>query len=197
MLPNLQDSLGLPAPAALGMMIYGAVSYFVTGPFIAERIATRDHLGVCMQTAADQVQRHSKNALGAATQGSPADPRLLELEAIMPFLNNPMMKSVGAINGVDLGAVAAQAKQRIEQQARQIKAGAEQTITRIHGETALRLKDVPRRCACVIGEALERTRSDFALYVGTLKLVEPAKVRNFGSVIATVDSAGICQGQPS
>jgi hypothetical protein len=153
--------------AVLGIGLYLAGAWLAAGP-IAERVAVRDYLPLCIVGLSEGSNDSASSSL---------DP---QQELALGLTQELLGKLPGEVG--DLGrSIIDGAKRRAEEQRRKA------------GEAVARM--APDRCQCRMRLALEMTRMDFALWVGTLKLHQPASVRDFGSVMATVDRNNVCGGK--
>jgi|EndMetStandDraft_5_1072996.scaffolds.fasta_scaffold02520_6 hypothetical protein len=80
----------VPRPLVLAGAIYGAVSWSVTGPLVAERMAETRFLPACVA--------------GLKAQPLPKDPAEAVLDVLRnsPLLNDPLMRSLGIDRDLDL-----------------------------------------------------------------------------------------------
>ena len=54
------------------------------------------------------------------------------------------------------------------------------------------LVDAKRHCTCLLSETHKETRRDYAIWVGSLRLIENTGVRAFFSVLKKLENDGIC-----
>jgi hypothetical protein len=155
----------IPKEAALGLLACACMAWLAAGP-ISERVAVRDHLPRCI---IGQMEAGGEQGL------STLDP---QQELALGLTQELMRKLPGGLGDM-MGDVVTSAERLAE--ARRRKAA--ETVART----------APDRCRCRMRLALDMTRMDFALWVGTLKVYQPASVRDFGSVMATVDKNNICE----
>jgi len=163
MISGIQDILS--KEVALGLGLYFAIAYLAAGP-ISARIAERDHLPACIT-----------NATAAGQQDSDAPPASREALArevyrqALDRLPGPMRQLIGDPADAMLGAL--ERAKRAEQEAVARRA--------------------PDRCRCRIALALAETRTDWALYVGSLKLYRPQPVDRFGDLVTKADPQSPCE----
>jgi hypothetical protein len=164
----MMDALkSMPGPqTCLGLGLYAGICWLAAGP-IGERIAVRDHLSRCVAGLSETV----------SDAAASMDPRQqLAIDLAQEFggqLPGPLGETLrDLLNSAE----------RLAENRRRKAAEAD-------------ARKSPDRCQCRMRMALSMTRMDFALWVGTLKLHQPASVRDFGSVMATVDRNNVCGGQ--
>jgi len=81
----------IPKPAILALAAYGAISWYVTGPLVAQRVAAVYHYPGCVAGL--------KAPLRPGV--SPADKVLNDLERL-PFFQSPLMRQLGLDGYLDL-----------------------------------------------------------------------------------------------
>lgn len=146
-----------------GIAVYAGLAFLAAGP-ISERVAARDHLPACLK---DQV-RMTGETIPVAT------PEMMAAE----IYSKALRQLPGPFGDIAIGALNAQ-KEAQERQRRQRAV-----------ELARR---APGVCQCRMSMALSLTRSDWALWVGTLKLYRPEAVSNFGGVMGRIDKDKVCE----
>lgn len=152
----------LSKEAALGIGLYVAAAYLAAGP-ISERIAVRDHLPQCVSQTTTAAARPSE----AQDDAGIAVDLFLQTTQRLP----------GPLSDMLSGAVTS---------ATQLAANAKRKRTEAEAATA------PDRCRCMIALALAETRTEWAYFVGSLKLYQPPAIPRFGDVIARADRNNIC-----
>ena len=80
----------VPRPLILAAAVYGTVSWLITGPLVAERMAETRFLPACVA--------------GLRAQPLPKDPAEAMLDGLrnLPLLNDPLMRSLGIDRYLDL-----------------------------------------------------------------------------------------------
>jgi hypothetical protein len=91
----------IPKPVVLALLGYGAISWFVTGPLIAERITLQAYYPACL----------SGTRAEALPETMPAEEMLDELQR-SPLFQNPAMKSLGLDRYLDLARRQRQVERR-------------------------------------------------------------------------------------
>jgi hypothetical protein len=187
----------LPKSALAAILLWAIAHYFLVGPEIAARVVAADHLPVCESGFKDI-------ALAAAEQRARAleipglDPaKEIALEQLQAFQNNPMMRELrqmsgelGDIFGLDQTANAA--IRQYEKAKERAKRLYEEELGRIKAETASRLGEAGSVCGCVADTTISETRSDWAIYSGTLGLIRTAPIEGFDQRMRLAMRSGAC-----
>lgn len=147
----------VPKPAILALAIYGALSWFVTGPLVAERTAAMRHFPACIA------------GLEALPRPGAAREQILDELRRSPLLQNPLMQQLGLGRYFDLIG--------------------QEELARRAGDP-----EPGHRCACLIAHAIERSRTAWAIHAASLRLVAGADVARFETVIARIETEGLCHG---
>lgn len=191
-------SLGslLPRSAVAGIALWGAAHYFVAGPAIASRIAVIDHLPQCeadIKKLALDAGRRRAEALPPPSSDPAQD---FAADQLRLLRDNPLMRELEELGGLgDLFGMgdALDAVTQGREHARQAAKQAYDTaIKRLEEQTASRLAVSGSICSCLAGEAIAQGRAEWAIFTGTLGLVRPTPVSDFGAEIAKARMAGRC-----
>lgn len=196
MLSILTDTL--PKPVLAGAALWAGVSYFATGPEFAARIARADYMPAC-----------TANIHAAARQAGEQRARAVPMPGLDPMdeyaaaqvrrlQNNPLMDHLRAMSGgrgdlFGINDAANAALERLEQARRQAKEAYESSLARIRQETATHLARAGDVCGCIADAAIAETRTEWAIYAGTLTLIEPRPIEAFDEKMAQVQGAGACR----
>lgn len=148
-----------------GVAVYAGLAFITAGP-ISERVARRDHLPACLNGELAMARETMASVSPAATAAELYSEALRQLP--------------GPFGEIAIGAIAAQK--------------AAQEKQRRHRASLLAMR-APGVCECRMVMALSLTRSDWALWVGTLKFYAPDTVRNFRGVMARADKDKVCEGR--
>lgn len=195
MLSIFTDSL--PKPVLAAAAIWAGVSYFVTGPEAATRIARADYLPVCEAGFSKMVADAGVERLRTLPVPSLDPMQQLALSQVHRLQNNPFMDQLrgmsggmGDIFGISEAADAAMAQMNHAQRtARETYDFARARIEQETADTIARADDV---CSCVAAVAASETRTDWALYAGSFTLIEPAPVKNFTQKMDQAFGTGRC-----
>lgn len=187
----------LPKPVLAGAVLWAGVSYFVTGPEAASRIVRADFRPVCEANFENMAMETGEARLRALPMPSVDPMENYAVDTVRRLQNNPFMTQLRMMGGemadmfgLDGAANAALAK--IEQARRTAKAAYGQARERIEAETVSMVAKAGDVCGCVADAAIAQTRTDWALYAGSMTLIAPAPVATFGQTMAQVYKAGGC-----
>ncbi len=168
----IQDILTSVMPKTLlGVaVVYGAATYFITAPVIQDR-ATEKHLEGCVSgMQADLVKARRLRAPG---QG----------ELVSGFVKNLFQgahaKEFAKHYGINRMLDGYAEKVRAQDRAREAEERAKEPVPEAV-------------CRCELTEAKKRTTAQFALWVGSLKLIRPIEVSRFPGVMASVRAEKRC-----
>ncbi len=188
MLKDIKDVL--PTPLALGVVLWGAISYFVLGPNIATRVAKVDHLPVCKANLAINIEKVKREGVAAAS-ASGADPAAnMAIAQLRQLSDNPMMRALSQFGGfggtMDAALAEAEAKQ---EQARKIHQAA---VKEVNARAATHMAGRDGLCGCIADKVYDQGRNDWAAYVATLGTIKLPAVENFGEDIQRASARGVC-----
>lgn len=169
----------MPKALLAGTALWAAANYFVLGPGIAARVAEFDHLLVCERS-------HQAMALAEAEDRQRTHPSFdpskeIASELLRDLSNSELMRELGALGGGIIGRTADA-----------IDRSREVTIDRLEQETASDLARSGTVCGCMADTAIAETRTEWAIFTGTLSLVRPAPVLNFDQRMAQMLASGRC-----
>lgn len=195
MIPSIFSDI---APKALlaSLTVWAGANYVVIGPEVASRVARADFVPVC--------EGNFKTIIAAAGEERASQVRMPQLDPMQELAlrkarelyNSETMDKLRIITGgkdvlgIDEGARLA--LQQIEDAKRAAKAAYEATQARIKAETATTLGKAGDMCGCVADAAIADTRTDWAIYSGTLTFITPAAVKAFDQRMGQAFNAGAC-----
>ena len=195
MIPSIFSDI---APKALlaSLTVWAGANYVVIGPEVAVRVARADYLPIC--------EGNFKAMVAAAGEERASQVRMPKLDAMQEFAigqarelyNSEWMDQLRIMSGgkdpfgIDKGARLV--LQEIEDSKRAAKAAYEAAQERIRQETATTLGKAGDMCGCVADAAIADTRTDWAIYSGTLTFITPAAVKTFDQRMGQAFNAGAC-----
>jgi len=196
----------IPPAMLASALVWGGANYFLIGPKIGERVVRADYLASC---SADV-----KALAGAARDKKMAAIPLPSIDPMQEFarrqtegiLNSPFMKwaegasrssgrSLGDIFGLDLGGAAAAAREQFEANQRAAGKAFRDAQAAVRKQTEARIASADDLCACIGQTAIEETRTEWAIFTGTLTLYTPAPIESFKGAMAAVAKSGVCEGR--
>ena len=204
MQPQVQEKHMIPsifsdiAPKALlaSVAVWAGANYVVIGPEVAVRVARADYLPVC--------EGNFKAMVAAAGEERASQVRMPKLDAMQELAieqarnlyNSEWMDQLRIMSGgkdpfgIDKGA--SLVLQEIEDSKRAAKAAYEAAQARIKQETATTLGKAGDTCGCIADVAIGETKTDWAIYSGTLTFITPAGVKAFDQRMGQAFNAGAC-----
>lgn len=195
MLSIFTDSL--PKSVVAGVALWAGVSYFITGPEAGARVARADFLPACEANFKNLAQTMGEQRLRALPEPSFDPMQEHAADTVRRLQNNRFMTQLRMMGGemTDLFGLDGAAKAALAQMelARTTARHAyDQARARIKEETAGTIAKAGDVCSCVANAAVADTRTEWALFAGSLTLIEPAPIKNFAQTMAQVHGAGGC-----
>ena len=171
-----------PTGAIAALAVWGGLSYFVTGPEVATRIARADHMPACEAMLRDSIASTFETALAEVSRPTEVERQGAASSAYLGGMNRQYpehMQFLDMLSGggwsQSMGALDSAAKK-----ARQARAQAERAIKE-RREAAL--DSAPDQCSCQVTAAIADHQQDWALFAGTLGLVEQDGVSEFPAMM--------------
>lgn len=189
------------APRALlaGAALWGGANYLFVGPVIGARIVNFDHVPVCERNHKAMALAAAKDR--AADLPSPSGDPVKEMAArqLREMMNNPFMRGLESMGGelggmFPIGKMADIAIVQQEQAAKAAKEAYDRSVERLKRETATSLANSGTVCGCVADAAIDATRTEWAIWTGTLTLFKPAPLQDFDQRMAEAYASGRCTG---
>lgn len=171
-----------PAGALAAAAVWGGLSYFVTGPEIATRKAQADYIAACEETISTAITSHTQGAIDQTQQLSE-----LERQAQMTrnYVNS-MRRQYGELwemyDRLSGGALS-EAVRQAEAAERAAKNARKRAGAALQSRRDLAISSAPDQCSCQIKAALNESRSDWAIFVGTFTIVQNDGVANFPALM--------------
>lgn len=195
MLSIFTDSL--PKPVLAAAALWAGLSYFITGPEAGTRIARADYLPVCEAGFSQLVADAGAERL--RTLPVPALDPMQEhtLSQVQRLQNNPFMDQLRGMSGgmgdiFGIGEAADAAMAQMNHARRAAQEAYDFARERIEQETANSIARAGDVCGCVVAAAIAQSRTEWALYAGTLTVIEPAPVKDFAQEMDRAFNSGRC-----
>lgn len=191
-----------PSAMLAGLLVWAGANFFFIGGKIGARVVRADYLVACTANIKELAEQARGEKLAAIPEPSIDLMQEFALRQAEGILNSPFMDwargaSQGAadIFGLDVGGAAAAARQQIE--AGQRAAGRAQRAAQeaVRKQTAARIASADELCSCIGETAIAETRTDWAIYTGTLTLYTPPPIESFSGKMAAVAKSGVCEGR--
>jgi len=195
MLSIFTDSL--PKSVVAGVALWAGVSYFVTGPEAGARVARADFLPVCEANFKHLAQTMGAQRLRALPEPSFDPMQDMAAEHVKRLRDNPFMMQMRQMSGGmgDLFGIDQMADAALEQMGaakRQAQRAYREARARIERETAGTIAKAGDVCSCVVNAAIQETRTEWAIFAGSLTMIAPQPVKTFDQTMAQVHRAGGC-----
>lgn len=180
----------LPKSLATSFVAWGAISYFFAGPEVAARVAQVDHLPVCQANYTQLVHK----AAEAEKRDIPAPDAQADmgLSSAEVFLNSPFMRELSNVTG--MGDMMNGPLRQARAQQRAAREAYERRVAEIEASTRRKLANSDGFCGCVADAAIDKSRSDWALFAGSLGLFSSSKVENFREAMTNHENVSACMG---
>lgn len=186
----------LPKALVASFAVWAGVNYVLIGPEVASRVARADFVPIC--------EGNFKAMIAAAGEERAKQVRMPQLDAMQELAlrkarqlhNSEWMDQLRAMSGgrdmfgIDEGARIV--LDQIEDSKRAAKQAYEAAQERIRQETATTLGKAGDVCGCIADAAIADTRTDWAIYSGTLSMIKPAAVKGFDQRMGQAFNAGAC-----
>lgn len=189
------------APRALvaGAALWGAANYLFIGPGIGARIVNVDHLPVCERNHEAMVLAAAEDRVADLPSPSGDPVKEMATDFLRQTMDSPLMKGLevmaGELNGIfPIGEMTDMAIAKEEQAAKAAKEAHDRSLERLKRETATSLANTGTVCGCVADAAIDVTRTEWAIWTGTLTLFKPAPLQNFDQRMAEAYASGRCTG---
>lgn len=185
----------LPKSVLAGGLLWAGVSYFASGPELASRVSRADHVPACEANFKDMAARAGEERLQSLPMPSLDPMQELAISQVKRFANNPLLNQLRGLGGgrgdlFGIGETADATLRQIEHARRAARQAYERSFEAIRQQTVTNLAKAGDLCSCVADAAIGQTRTEWAIYAGTLTLINP--VKNFGERMAQVHRAGGC-----
>lgn len=175
-----------PTSFIIAFMLWAGISYFITAPTIANRIAQADFIPACEGGVASAAQSAAQGIVqGAGEEDAIKEQAVQGMGQVNTLLDNAygdFTRQYGtnpfdALTGGALSRAQNQLDINLRAQRERVASAAEQERTRI-------LASAPSQCSCQANLAFLETRTDWTLFTATFGIIEPATVENFGGSMA-------------
>lgn len=180
----------LPKSAALGVVLWGAISYFVLAPNIATRVAEVDLFPACRTYMTENIERIRGEQLAAANSQAGDPMQDMALSQAKALFSNPLMQALGELSGS--GNMASAAIAQAEAKLAAAREASEKATAQINAHADTQMKKRDGLCGCIADRTYSKSRNEFALYAGTLGFIKLPAVENFGGDIHRAAAEGVC-----
>ncbi|MCM2396144.1 hypothetical protein NBH19_08635 [Rhizobium sp. S95] len=187
-----------PKAAVAAVVLWAGANYLVIGPEVATRVVRADHLPMCQRNFSEMTLNAAKRK--AEELPPPAVDASKEMAAsqLRALQDNPMMQELnrmglGQAFGID--QTLNMSLRQYEEQKRAAIEAYNRSVERIKADTATTLGKAGDVCGCVADTAISETRTEWAIFSGTLGLIRPAPLKAFDERMAQTFGAGVCSAK--
>jgi hypothetical protein len=189
----------LPPALVAAALAWAGSHHFVVAPVMAERIVAADHLPVCEDNVRAMIASAGETRLKDVPPPRIDGQAELAMRQIEIWRNAPILQSMREMAGpmaeaFGIDQAAGYAMQRYADTKRRAQETYTATLARVKAETAAELGAAGDRCACLGEKAIDDTRTEWAVFSGSLGLVELAPLPGFTARMAELRRAGLCVG---
>jgi len=171
-----------PAGALIAAAAWGGISYFASGPELAQRVAKVEYLPACEQQVADATTRSTQGAINQTQRVSGVERQAQQARQYVNSMRNQYGQLWDAYDQLSGGALSQAVRQAeaLERQAQQARAQARQILEALRDAT---LDTTSDQCSCQVAAALNESRNDWAMFAGSFGLIEQDGVTGFASLM--------------
>lgn len=171
-----------PAGALAAAVAWGAISYAITGPEIANRIANADYFQGCQQSLSTSFSENFSAPIAEMQQVTELELQAQEMRRQVNTLRSQYGAQWDAFDRL-MGGALSRAVRQAEVAERSARDARERAVHALEQRRDTAIDSAPDQCSCQITAALDESRTDWALYAGTFGVVEQDGVSGFPSLM--------------
>lgn len=189
MFGNLTDIA--PKELAFSLVAYAALSYFVTGPEIAARVAKADFLPSCEANISAEIRRAAEAEINALPTPQESTAHQNGADAYLR-----MMRNYEGYQALDIltGGSFSMAEAELARQRRAARETYDRARSELQSRAQARIDAAPDMCGCMARSSYEENRTEWAIFTGALGLVVPEPVKAYGDEMRRHGAACLSQG---
>ena len=193
-LPNLSE-FGLSGAAVAVCLGWGGLNYIWLGGEVGTRIVRAENLGACRAEVEHDVERRTSEAIHSVPKPDVNHAAEAEARRLKNLMNSPLGRIVmkderwGLLPGM---AHPEEILRQLEQRKQQAKRAYDSSIARIKAASKQAISGADDICGCLGTEAVDSTRSEWAIYSGSLGMVRDPKIKNMNAVMRRLRIDGAC-----
>lgn len=171
-----------PAGALLAAVAWGAISYAVTGPELASRIAQADYFEGCQQSLSASFSENFNAPIAETQELTDLERRAQETRRYVGTLRNQYGAQWEVFDRLSGGQLsrASQMADEAERRARDARNRARRALEQRRDAA---IDSAPNQCACQVTAALNDSRTDWAIFAGTFGVIEQDGVASFPALM--------------
>lgn len=185
-----------PKTAVAALLLWAGANYVLIGPEVAMRVARADHVPACERDVSALIAKAGSERAQSLPLPSFDAQGEFAMEQLEAFRNNPMMEQLRILGGgtdlFGMDGMANSAARQYHQTKQAAKDAYERGLARIKEETATELGKAGSVCGCLADAAIADTRTEWAIFSGSLGLIRPAPLKSFDARMADAHRAGSC-----
>lgn len=171
-----------PAGALVAAVAWGAISFAITGPELASRVANADYIEGCEQSLGSTFAETFNAPIAETQQVTQLEHQAQETRRQVATLRSQYGAQWEVFDRLTGGALSQAVRQAEEAERRALEARtrAQQALEQRRDAA---IESAPDQCACQITAALNDSRTDWAFYAGTFGIVEQEGVSGFPALM--------------
>lgn len=171
-----------PTGALMAAVAWGAISYAVSGPELANRISEADYVEACEASLGSTFSDNFNAPIAETQQISQLEMQAQETRRYVNSLRSQYGAQWEAFDRLSGGALSSAMQQAnaAERAARDARARAQQALEQRRDAA---IDSAPDQCSCQVTAALNESRTDWAFFAGTFGIVEQDGVSNFPALM--------------
>jgi len=171
-----------PAGALVAAGVWGGLSYTITGPELASRVAKADYVANCEANLAKTIAASFDQQIEATGGPSSVERNSAMVAPMMDQMYGQFGDQMAFLDMLSGGAYA-QMQRSANDAARHAREAREKVAAAIKARRDDAVASAPDQCSCQVVAALNETRSDWAFFAGTFGIIEKDGVTEFPSVM--------------
>lgn len=171
-----------PAGAVIAAVAWGALSYGVTGPELATRIADADYMQGCEANLVTSIAASFEQELQAAVRPSASEQQGAAASPYIDQMYQQYGDQMAVLDAITGGAYSA-GLEVTRSAARDAKELREQAAAALLTRRESAVATAPDQCSCQVVATLNDTRTDWAIFAGTFGIIEQEGVASFPSMM--------------
>ena len=181
-----------PAGAIVAALAWGGMSYFISGPEAATRIAHAHYIEPCESTLVATIEEQALLEERQINQSTIVEDQTSAANSQWNRMQGQYPEHTMLLDMITGGGFS----QTIEiqnEQARRVRQAREDARAAIRARAARAAESAPDQCSCQVQAALNETRTSWALFAGSFGLIEQEGVTSFSSIMRA--NATYCAGR--
>ena len=171
-----------PISAVVAVAVWGGISYFVTGPEAATRIAHADYMEQCEANLVSTIQAASREQEQAVSRTTRVENESAQANSAWNSMQSQYGEHTQFLDMITGGGFSQTIRIQTDA-ARRARQAREDARAAIRARAERAAATAPDQCACQVQMALGESRSEWAMFVATFTLVQQEKVSGFPALM--------------